>query len=231
MSDENNTGGTPDPVKNVKMEMDRKFGNVEESLKTVQATNAQLLKELTALAERTKAAIPEKKEEEPSFYADPEAAVEKRVQAAKNEWRQEQDKKEKKVVEQQRTLSSLQAEFPELNDSTHPLTKRAVEIFNEYPDEYKASVLSYRAAVKEAALETDTKPLSRRRKEETEQAEADGWTMPSRRGDAPVKRKATQATLAFAEALGVDTSDAKVKESLDKYSSVRPEEWLSYAKR
>lgn len=190
----------PDEFKNFKAEMGRKLGNLEQ-------TNAELLATLKSLTAKPAPSSPEKKvsvfEDEEAYgqriAAEAEARIEKKL-AAQNAQTQKQ----------QAVLASLVAEFPELNQADSDLAKRAVEIYNGLPEDERTSPMSYKVAVKDAALELGVKPKSKRNK-----GGDDDFTLSSSKsaGRPPKKGEVDPVIEDLASAFGVKL-DAAAKERI-----------------
>jgi hypothetical protein len=123
------------------------------------------------------------------------------------------------VAKQNAMLGQLAADFPELTSTDSALTKRAVEIYNALPEDERTSPMAMKVAVKDAALELGLRPKSKRNASENT---GDGL-MPTGGGSAVRKPQGGKAELdpvteGFAAALGLNTSDAKVRERLKKRS-------------
>jgi hypothetical protein len=212
--------GATDPIKNVKAEFDRKMGNFEGKLSSLEQTNAALLSQLKAMAP-----IPTKTEKkEPKlkdiWYDDPEAAAKAIKEEAKAELRKEFQGANQQQQRQTATLNSLVTDFPELQDTSHEFTKRAVELYTALPEEEKGSPAAYKAAVREAALEMGVKPMSKRDDNYVDQFT--GISGGSSTANRPRQNKRSAqldpATLSFAEAVGLDITDTKVKDRLLKHA-------------
>ena len=149
-----NTQQADDPIKNLKSEFNRKLGNLEES-------NRKLMEQLSALV-NPKPKAPEPSKLDDVWYQSPAEAARIIKEETRAEIRKELDAERQLQTKQAQVINSLVAEFPELSQQDHDLTKRAVEIYNSLPDDEKQSPIAYKAAVKEAALELDIKPKAKR---------------------------------------------------------------------
>lgn len=142
-----------DPIKNLKAEMNRKLEN----------TNAQLQALLAAINTQNKpAAAPEVAAKKVSVFDDEDAYAARIKAETAAEIKREFAIQQAQQTKQAQTINQLVADFPELTQQDHALTKRAVEIYNSLSDDEKQSPIAYKAAVKEAALELDLKPKSKR---------------------------------------------------------------------
>jgi hypothetical protein len=201
-------------IKNLKSEFNRKIDNLAE-------TNKQLLNQLNNMA---KTLVPPKKPETPqaakkvSVYEDEEAYARSIKEETKAELREEIQRANQLSSKQQTTIASLVKDFPELNDGESDLAKKAIEIFNAMPEDERNSPVAYKAAVKEAALDLDIKPKSKRKPVDSDD-EAFTLSSSSRR-DNPRdggQKKVDRRTALFAEALGVDVK--KVESRINKRKS------------
>lgn len=203
-----------DEIKNLKSEMNRKIDNLSK-------TNEQLLAQLNNMA---KSFQPPKKPETPqqnkkaSVFEDEDAFANSIKEQAKAELREEINKANQLTSKQQQTIATLVKDFPELNDGDSDLAKRAIEIFNSMPEDERVSPVAYKAAVKEAALDLDIRPKSKRKSSEGESD--DSFTLGSRSSERPREsgpKKVDRRTALFAEALGVDVK--KVEQRIQKRKS------------
>lgn len=209
MSDEIKTGGE-DPIQQVKGEFTRKLSNTEAQITELKKANEAMLAQLKKLTTPPPAPKTESEDVEDILYRDPKRYTEI-VERRAEERVMSKLRAEQAVQQKQSTvLSSLINEFPELSNNDHELTKKAIELYNNLPDDDKTSPMAYRLAVKEAAMELGVKPRSKR-------AEDDSYSFGgSSGGTSSRKKKETldSSTLDFAKIMGLDTSDPKVKERL-----------------
>lgn len=157
--------GSEDPIKNIKGEFDRKLGNMEQKMSTLQQTNEQLLAQLKSMSAPKPAPKVDSKLDT-VWFDKPEEAAEEIVSRAERRIEEKFAKHAEANARQQSTLANLVSEFPELNSSGHELTKKAIEIYSSLSDEEKRSPIAYKAAVKEAALDLGYKPMAKRSEEE-----------------------------------------------------------------
>lgn len=228
MSDEQQ--GTPspetsDPIKNMKSEFDRKFGNTDAKLSEMAATNAALLAKLNELTSQRAPSAPAAQEElSDVFYKDPARYAQIVADRASAQAEARSSQREAASRKTQGILGQLQAEFPELASADHELTRKAVEIYNALPDDEKASSMSYKLAVQSAAVELGVKPRSKRPASDQEDLGSSGYSSSGNRS----QRKSTKldpATEELARMFGIDTSKAEVKDRLIKSSG---RNWTKY---
>lgn len=235
MSDgQNNTpaaganGGETDLVKNLKSEMDRKLGNIQADLKKSSEALAAQLAQLTGAikpAAHQKSKTDEDKELETVLWDNPaefknriikeaDVIADRKLQSYLNE-----------QTKRTQQLSELYGQYPELQQAGHTLSTRAVEVFNGLSDDEKASPAAFKLSVAQAASELGIKPVSRRSEDEMDDftLKATGKTRKS--GNKP---KINQATENFAQLMGLDLNDEKVKKEIEAYSSLQPTEWIRW---
>jgi hypothetical protein len=131
-------------------------------------------------------------------------------------------------AKQTQTLSQLVREYPELNDDSNPLTKKAVEIYQSMPEDEKSSPMAYKLAVKEAASELSVKPISKRSQEESDSYSVSGNSGSSYSPANTRKKKEDdidQKTLEFAKLLGRPVDDPAYREKLKNLSKRK---WSKY---
>jgi len=210
MSDQNEKPQGEDPIVQLKGEFTRKLSNTESQLTELKKANDVLLHELKKLSQP--APKPQAKEDdiESIMYTDPrrytemvEERAEARIMNKLNQANQVQQK-------QNNVISSLTNEYPELMNTDHELTRKAVEIYSQLPDEDKTSPMAYKLAVKEAAMELGVKPRSKRSDEES-YAFGGSSSQPRKK-----KESLDASTVDFARMMGLNVDDPKVKERLSK---------------
>lgn len=208
----------PDPITNIKGEMNRKFGNLESQMAEMKKSNdalAAAIKNRDAAASVNQPAASAKDSDiDTEWFENPAAARTKLKEELRTEMRQENDENSRR----QGTIAELVGQFPELSNGEHEFTKRAVEIYNSMSDSEKRSPISYKAAVNQAALEKGVIPKSKRQDPE----ESDDFTL-SGNGSSGVRQterarnrgsKIDQATVDFGRLVGLDMDDEKVKERI-----------------
>lgn len=212
-------GKTGDSLTNLKSEMDRKFQNIAENLKTMTEELKSQLTSLKPVTAEPKVKTSPKPFRE-KFYEDEDAAVAELKEQTKNEIREELQLSNK----QNQVLQSLYNDFPELADASNALTKRAVEIHKTLDKTEQMSPTSYRFAVLEAAAELDVIPVKKRKSNQDDFTGMGNDGAPSKKA---AKKAADDLTMSFAEAMGLNTSDPKVAERLKKRSERK--NWSTYS--
>lgn len=207
-----------DPLKNLKAELDRKLGNADAKLSQLQEANAALLAKLERLS--TPTAPTKEASLTDLLYNDPEKYAQMVERRAEEKALAQMQRQQAQMVKTSTTISELQNEFPELSDSGHELTKKAVEVYNSLPEEERTTSLAYKMAVKAAALDLGYKPRSKRPVDE-EPSIGSGYG----RGAPRKSNKLDTDTELAAQIFGIDTSDPKVKERLIKKSQ---RDWNKY---
>lgn len=231
MADDKTTGASgaaqEDLTKNLKEEMNRKFEGVQKNMNSLQQTNQQLLAELQKMSKQavSQAATHTTKKIDQIWYDNPEEAKNQIKEETKREIMADIQASNATQNKTNSTLNALVIEFPELADSDNDLTKLAVKIYNEMPDDDKTSPIAYKAAVKEAALEMGIKPRSKRTDQENDDfsLKGSGGSQSRNRGN----RRGTldPAVAEFAKLVGVDAGDSKVKERLIRSQNRNWKKW------
>lgn len=125
------------------------------------------------------------------------------------------------------TQNKLFDEFPELQDSSSPLYKKADEIYRSFGiPEGEFDPRALRASVNEAALDLGVVKKSKRQKDSSSDdftGLGSGGTRPNPK--AP-KSKVTEGMLVWAQQMGLNTSDPKVIERLEQRAQRK--NWLKY---
>lgn len=203
----------PDPIQNLKSEFQRKYTNLEE-------TNRQLMAQMQQLMTRQQAPAPKSepnaKKLQDVWFDNPEEAARMVADGVETKMRRELAQVQQAQAKQQATIGALMKDFPELADNGSKLTTRAVEIYNAMSDEDKSSPVAYRAAVKEAAMELDLKPKSKRTPASDDSFSLGGDGAGASRPKPSGKKEVDQRTKLFAEAVGLNLDDPKNKKSLER---------------
>lgn len=200
----------PDPITNVKAEFNRKLDNVTAELKRTQEAILSQLQAKAAPAAQPEVDLSDLMYKDPVKYAEiVEERAEKRIMS-------KLDQRTAQQTKQNTVLNSLVQEFPELSDQNSPLFKKAVENYNTLSDDERSSPMAYKLAVKDAAMDLDIKPRSKRQSSDNE-----GYLMGGPGSGGSNSRPARTGDLdpimtAFAEHLGLPINDPKRKESLKK---------------
>jgi hypothetical protein len=111
MSDEQKPGSAPgsnqaDPLTNVKAEMNRKFGNVDQKLATIEQTNQALLKQLQAMSAPAKREPAHKESELKDIWFDnPDVAAETVISAAEKRIEAKLAAQNEQVSKQNKTIN------------------------------------------------------------------------------------------------------------------------------
>jgi F0F1-type ATP synthase membrane subunit b/b' len=201
-------GTTPDPISNMKAEFNRKLSSQEQAINQLLESQKALVAQLQQTAKP--ATTVETDDIGDLWYSKPEVAAEKIKEKAKAEIRKEFQAEQQVTNQRNSVLSQLVSEYPELNNNNADLTKKAVEIYSQLPEDEKSRPMAYRLAVKEAAAELGVKPLSKRENQEDYFSVGGASGMPntgtsSRRS----KDELDAATAAFAQIMGVDPEKVK----------------------
>jgi len=224
-----------DPIQNIKGEMNRKLGNVQEQLQKNNEALQALMNRLAAQDRPApKAPAPESKTSKIKelWYQDEEAAanliVEDAVQKAEARITQKLESDRKITQRESRVLNEIFQDYPEIGDQNSALYKKAVETYNALPEEDRANPLAYKVAVRDAAIDLGVQPMKKRQAS----GNNDDFTMSSggysSQGTSGRARKSDDLppeTLLFAQAVGLNVSDKKTLENLKSHSK---REWLKY---
>lgn len=116
------------------------------------------------------------------------------------------------------TLVELHQSYPEIGTTGSDMNKKMVEFHAKLPKHLQETAEGYRMATLQAAQDTGTVPVSKRSKNpdsEDFSLSPEGNPQP-RRSQKPVKL--SQDTINFAELMGVNHKDDKVKARLTEYA-------------
>ncbi len=162
MSDENNvdpgtTENQPDPVQNVKAEMQRKLDNQNAEL-------SKLQQQMQALLQTKEPPKDQSIEEEFDVY-DPQTlkkAVQKQVQAGISTFQQQQQQFMQQEQKRAQVIASVVAEYPEFQNPSSEVVKEAQQILATFDPAEQTSPAAYKAAMLEAASNKGLIPKSKR---------------------------------------------------------------------
>jgi uncharacterized coiled-coil protein SlyX len=210
MSDDQNTGTTTpegsvapqqDEIKNLKAEMNRKLEN----------TNAQLAALLNELKQKSAPSAAQSSPAKVSVFDDEEAYARRIKEETAREIESKLEARQAQQTKYQTVVNQLVSEYPEANDTSSELYKRAQEHYAQLDDSEKANPLALKAAVTSAAAELGMKPKSKRQK-----SSDDGFTMSSSSTGHGTKRKddLDQGQMDFARMMGLNVDDPKVRERI-----------------
>jgi hypothetical protein len=201
--------------------MARKLGNTDTKISELQKTNELLLSKLTQLTQP--AAAPRQKQDLSTLlYNDPDAYAAEIERRAEERAMARVNQQQAQAAKTGNVIAELQAEFPEIADSNNELTKKAVEMYNNLPDDEKNSSLAYKVAVKAAALELGVKPRSKRPVDEVPMGSSSNHRSSNSRRSS---NKLSTETEQLAAIFGIDTSKSDVKERMIKASQ---RDWTKY---
>jgi len=219
-----------DEIKNLKSEIDRKMGNQSDQFKQLLEANRALATQVQQLAEyskpKPKPVAEQNQALEDLIYDNPAKAVEIMEQRVEARVAEKEKKKEAVQFENQQVINKIVLDYPEVNDASHGLTKRAAEIIQTYPEHRRSDANVWRTSVLEAASEQGVKPMSRRDNDDSFSvgggSSSEGKSKKRKKDDEIDPR-----TLAFAEAIGQDVKDPKYIEKLEKIIKDR-KSWTKY---
>jgi hypothetical protein len=212
---------TADDIKNVKSEFDRKLGNLEK-------TNQALLAQLQVLNQPKPQPAPAKKPLKDLWYDDPEAAASIIAKKASDDTLAIIGKENAIQARKGNVIQGLYREYPELQDYDHPLTIKAVEIFEKLTDEEKANPIAYKLAVREAAEELEIKTKAKRKPKDEEDSFSLGGSGGKTEKGTRAKRSSDldPKTVEFARLAGLDVKDEKVLTNLKKHNDRK--NWMTW---
>jgi hypothetical protein len=220
MSEENTgTAPAPDPLENIKAEFSRKQDNTNAELAAIKAQLAEAVNRLP------KAPEPKIEDDSDLLYQNPAAYKQKlensvleRVNQTVNQTLESRSRAE---AERLSTLSSLAADYPELNKADTPLYQETIKILNQMPQDQRSTAQGYKLAVWQAAANEGIKPASKRG---SDGKGIENFSFTGKSDNAGKKKKATDdidpKQLAWMELLdpSFDASDEKQVEEFKKYT-------------
>lgn len=214
-----------DPIRNIKAEMDRKIGNLSEQ-------NAQIKAALEAIvaqnAAKTKPPA-ETENLEDLVYSDPKRYAQLVEERAIQKASEAVTKQAQMSQATQGTIMSIQAQYPEFGQDNSEAAQLALRKFQTLPAHLKGTPEGAKMVLLEAASELGLVPANKRRRV-TEESD-DSFSLGGAGGQGTSGRRKTPAkldpkTLAFAEAIGLDTSKPEVLKSLEERA--QRDSWNKY---
>lgn len=211
---------------------------IQDSFKALQADLNKLNSKVDEGQKRQQKAAPEPKREEDdlstTILVDPAKAVSQIAERVKKEVIGAVSSQNSAKEEFGNKFNELYREYPEISNQDSELHARAKEIMATLTDSpYDASALE--RAVYRAAAEKGITPMKHRKKSDDDAS--DGEYLGSgggsgggegRSGRRAKSEKLPAATLAFAEAVGMNTKDPKVVERLTARHNDRKSNWSRY---
>jgi hypothetical protein len=223
---------TPETLRNVKSEFDRKLGNIE---RTAIEANARLQQQMEQFLAAIKPAPPQAGKEEdladlaltdPKRYAEvvrkqAEDAADRKIDSFRSE--------QSSQAARNQTLTQLVNDFPELADANTELYKMADSELRKVPVNQQTPAM-IKAAILDAASELGLQKVSKRKRHESDDNESFslGGSGSSNSRSEKREKKGTidERTLMWSELLGRDPNDPKVKAGLEK--AVKRKSYSSY---
>lgn len=204
-----------DPTRNLKAEMDRKFGNINDQL-------AQIAESLSSAQQQRQAPepTPQVDDLEQLSYSDPKRYAEVIKNQTLQEVRAEQQRLQQQQEQQNQVISRIYNDFPEVNTPGTKLYDKVQEMVQKLPQDQRSNPANWESLVYRAALETGIKPRYLRKSSEDA---ADDFVMSGSRGSSSIKesRKKDELdpkTLEFARLMGMPVDKKDYVEKLKKYS-------------
>lgn len=215
--------GGQNVIQNLKAEMERKLGNITESMAQ---SNALIQQQLQALIQASQPQQSSQAQADPeSFYDTNPAEYKRRIkEEVLNEAKKVQEQTLKRQTALNNTIYQLSQEFPEIQTAGSDLQKAVLEAHNALPESMRETPEGYELAVQRAAAKAKIKPKSQR----GEAASSDDFTM----GSKPAKKSGKQESavtddmLQMAKLLGRNVDDPDFRKRLEKAASRK--NWKQY---
>lgn len=193
--------------KNFQSEVDRKLSNTNSQL---QALLGEMQKARTAYAPSSTKHV--------SVFEDEEAYAQRIKAEASREIEAKLEAKQAAQNRYQQVIGKIVADYPEASDESTPLMIRAKEIYASYSDDERASPVTMKAAVTEAASELGIRPKSKRAASSTEDSFVMGASSsPSSTSKRSVNTEKVNAAIDFARLMGLDEkAQERIKAKVSK---------------
>lgn len=216
----------PDPIRNLKGEFNRKLSTMEQQLAQ---TNAALEQAIAALREKSQPSGPQKSAKD-LLYEDPDRFVQEVEERAISKAQEKVTKEVQAQQQAQSVIFEMQSKFPEFAQPSSEAAQLAVEKAKSLPAYLRGTPEGARLVMMEAATELGLVPANKRQKQQTQ---SDDYVTGSRNVQSSPQRQASQKkpkvsekTMVVAQLLGIDTSDPKRLEGLEK--AANREKWTKY---
>jgi hypothetical protein len=215
----------PDPIKNVKAEFERKYGNVESKLSALEQTNRALAEQLSKFqAGPAKAASDDLDPDE--VLTNTGQFVNKLINKVSKSVESTLESRSRADNERAQVLAALVQDYPELQQAGSEMYQETLKSLGELPQEMQASSHGYKMAAYKAAANLGLQPKQRRAKKDSEAS--DDFSFKGGKSAAPKKQAKSEIDpkiLMTAELFGIDITDEKELEDLKKYT--KREYWRS----
>lgn len=127
---------------------------------------------------------------------------------------------QEKQAKIQSVLVELNADYPEIGKQGHELNKKMVEFHAKLPEHMRDTPEGYRMAALQAASDTGTLPVSKRRKASDDDFTfTPGMGSPFGKPNESKTKKLARESLMLAQLMGVDIEDKKVIERMETYNA------------
>lgn len=219
-----------DEVKKEEIKPSEDITKLKGTVDTLQQTNSQILaaiKEMQKIATTVPKKVEQKVENKSLkdvWFDDQDAAAQIIEDRAEKKFEAKLRASQEQIAKTQNVIRGLYKDFPELQDTDHPLTVKAIELFEKMTDEEKQSPLAYKIAVKDAADELEIKPKAKRKAasdEDDSYSLGGGNSRYSDGGSNRDKKKSNKLdprTVEFGKLMGLKMDDPKVVENLQKHA-------------
>jgi hypothetical protein len=222
-------GEQPDPIKNIKAEFNRKLSSLDERFSQTSEQLQQMMQLLqqqkpTGTSEPTKSA-------KDLLYDDPDRFVAEVEQRAVSKAQEKVQREMQATQAAQNAVLEMQSRYPEFAQPGSEATQLAMEKAKSLPAHLRNTPEGARLVLMEAASELGLVPASKRKAQQTQNDEpvASSRSSSSSSGAArksQQKPKVSDKTLAVAQLLGIDITDEKRLQGLEKAAT--REKWTKY---
>jgi hypothetical protein len=180
-------------ITNLKGELNRKVGNIEQRFAPAPIEKEEPLEDL--------------------IYSNPKKVIE----ALRKEATQAAQGIVNESAQKAQAVNNLVYDYPELQNKDSDLFKAALKVYESMSAEDQNNPMAMKLAVKEAAVDVGIKPRHKRDTQDDFQMSGGGQgTSNNRRRQDP---DVTDTTIILAQKMGLDTSNPKVLESLKSRSA------------
>jgi hypothetical protein len=218
----------PDPIHNLKQEMNRKQSNLEAKLAE---TNAQLAQMIASVQASLTQAKPEPAKSAKSardlLYDSPDEFVEQVTQQATAKAQAEVRRSQEMQSAVQSAIMEMSSKYPEFGQAGSEAAQKAVEYGSKLPAHLRGTAEGAEIAMARAAAELGLIPSSKRAKSSSNDDAAVGGGSRSTASSTKGKGKVDESVIIMGKLLGVDyEADKNRAKNLEK-SSTR-QKWNKY---
>lgn len=218
----------PDPIHNLKQEMNRKQSNLEAKLAETNAQLAQMIASVQASLTQAKpeASAPTKSARD-LLYDSPDEFVEQVTQKATAKAQAEVRRSQEMQNAVQSAIMEMSAKYPEFGQAGSEAAQKAVEYGSKLPAHLRGTAEGAEIAMARAAAELGLIPSSKRTKSVSDDVAVGGGSRGTGASGAKGKAKVDESVIIMGKLLGVDYEADKTRAKNLEKTATR-QKWNKY---